>query len=197
MLDRLEKIQWAVSGFMVVVFVGMFFWPGLPKPAASVLPPMISVELKEFEKGLGQEQLKEYKRTLGVASLGVKKTEKTAKPQQHDRRTVPMSVYNVARDERLAVGQLKLVRRDPKAPGRIAGLEPGSLLGGLDFREGDTVDFLNGQKIPFDDEGTLWDLYHQNLAALEAGEAIVITVNRGGQTVHKSFRLEDLNRVRR
>ena len=196
MLDRLEKIQWTVSGLMVVNFVGMFFWPGLPRPAASVLPPMTSVDLRDFEKGLDKEQLKEYKRKINVASIEIKKAEKVAKPQQHDRRAIPMNVYHVARDKRLAVGQLNLVKGDPKT-GRITALEPGSLLGGLDFRAGDTVELLDGKEIPYGDRSALWDLYDEKLAELEAGGSVVITVNRGGQHVHKSFRLEDLNRIRR
>ncbi len=199
MIDLLEKIQWIVSGVVVLLFAGFFVYPGLPKPLPDILPPQSAVSAQEFERGLTKEQLSEYRRKIIKASSAAKKLSRSMGAVKTEQRFVPPEVYEVGRDFRQAVAQAKLVQGvwdKRKRVVKLTGFKEGSYLPSLGFKEGDTIELIDGAPLP-SDQAEARRLYEEKLRDLENGGAITVTVNRGGRRINMSFRLSDLQMISR
>ena len=199
MINLLEKIQWAVSGLAVLLFFAFFLYPGLPSPLPDVLPPQKTVSAKEFEKGLSKEKLTEYRKKVIKASSAAKKLSKSFGAVPTKTKIISPEVYEVARDLRQAVAQIKLVqgildRRNRVV--RITGFKEGSYLRSLGFRKGDIIELIDGAPLPMDREEAE-RLYREKLRDLQNGGVVVVTVNRGGRRFNWCFRLPELRALLR
>jgi hypothetical protein len=200
MLERLEKIQWGLSGLVVIAFIALFAYKGFPPPQPTVLPPLAVVDAKEMEKDLSVEALERYRKDMQKASVGAKTLSKTQEAVPLESRPVPREVYDTARDERLAIAQLKLVAGRINAQDNtamITDFKPGSYLQDLGFEKGDKVRLIDGRPIPVGDQAALRDLYQEKLEAFEGGQPLIITVERGGQPRQLIFRYSDVERLGR
>jgi hypothetical protein len=202
MLETLEKIQWGVSGFLVVVFLGMFVWPGLPAPIPAVLPPIRTVSAETFQRGLTAEQKKRFKHKTSLASSRSKsKSRSPGAVRQPEYREVPPEISEVATDLRQAAGQMQLVKWTRNSRGktvRIEGFKGGSYLPDVGFESGDEIELIDGMPLDFlkpdgVDEGEAKQLYYQLKDRFLAGEPILVTVNRNGKRITLGFRPKEDN----
>ena len=193
MLDKLEKIQWGISGFFLLLFTAMFFYPGIPPVAPRILAPVQPVEAKQFESGLDKKELQEFRKKFLQANVAAKKRAKSQARIEQEYRPVEPELYEVAKDLRQAVGQLNLVEavRDLRHKTiRITKFKPGSYLPELGFKEGDVVELIDGVPLTFN-EAEARRLWREKQAEFEAGKPIIVTVNRGGRRKQLIFRLSD------
>jgi len=193
MLEKLEKIQWTISGLFLLLFTGMFFYPGIPPVAPRILAPVQPVEAKQFESGLDKKGLQEFRKKFLQANVAAKKRAKSQARIEQEYRPVERELYEVAKDLRQAVGQLNLVeavRDNRRKTIRITKFKPGSYLPELGFQEGDVVELIDGVPLTFD-EAEARKLWREKQAEFEAGRPIIVTVNRSGRRKQLIFRLSD------
>ncbi len=196
MLEKLEKIQWGISGFIVLFFVSMFVWPGLPKPLPDVLKPIpvLKPKDKDFNVGLSKDQRDKLQHQHKLSTSRIKRTVRSSAPPRMERRNVPREICDVAKDLRQAAGQVQLAtwERTKRKTAVIRSFKEGSYLPDLGFEKGDEIELIAGMPLEFlrpdgIDQSEAKQLYYDLKDRFFAGEPLTITVNRGGERIMLDF----------
>lgn len=194
MFDKLEKIQWIAIIIFVLLFAGMFVYPGLLTQTPDVPPPVKKEKAHEHLEKLSDPAKQTFSKNLIKADTIVKKENGRNVQVKRDYIRVHPRIYDMVRDKRNALKQLRLIKGTQNLKSKsikISDMEQDSYWPSLGFQENDEIKYLDGAAIPFTDEDACWDLYNQKRETLENGGSIIITVKRGGQFVQKVFTLDD------
>ncbi len=197
MSNRIEKIQWVIISVFVVIFMGMFVFPGLPAALPEVLGPQLNYSGQEFSKRLNPEKRKEHTTNLRQASIQAKKTNPQNRIIQQDFQAVDENVFTMLKDEREAIDQIhkvKTIIHTRNNTIELNRIDPSSYWPRLGFEDGDVIESLDGRPLPVNDTSAARQLYKEKIEQLEAGGSIVVTVRRNGQSLLKSFSVQDFTK---
>jgi hypothetical protein len=198
MLDRLEKIEYSLGGLLVLAVAFLFFYPGLSATVSDVSAPPKSAGAQEFSKSLSTAAAAMHDSESKQADISSKGSGGATQPAKKEYYWVPDENVERLSDKRLVIDELDKAASKLGGKGReltITSLKGESMLVNFGFQANDTIKTQNGKPIPFDDEGALWSLYNEQMDRFAKGEAVIITIERGGRPVQLHFAPEKLRQL--
>lgn len=200
MLDAAEKVQWSLSGLILLVIAALFVIhflgiAGLPSTTSLVALEPQKVSQPDFERSMSADIKKDYsslKQKLQNTDRRLRG--RGQQPKRAFRFVEPAIVERVSRlDEavQLLQGAESRVVNDPqtgKQSLEVFNIDSGHLIEGLGIQNGDRLEMVNGQDLDFEDHNALLEVYDDALDRVRQGLPIIISVRRGPERVEIHFR---------
>lgn len=202
MIDLFEKITAGVCALFFLITAGVYFFFGLPSPQPMYAIPQV------IEQPVEQPASSRPAAPGAVTQVDPEIQKIVEKLQQQERRVtarqlevkgyeVPQPLFERLTTKANAFTELK------KAKSRVLRTKNGdtrlqvydireqSYLGKLGFQNDDTIELIDGQIVNFNESSSseYYDLWEKAQSKLRKGEAVTVTVTRGGRPVHLKFQL--------
>jgi len=205
MLNIIEKIQYVISGLVILVVVVLYAWIGPVRDAKGLIEP-VTVEVVKPTRPVRAAKPGAPSKPPSISQQDKTLLDRLAKEQgqkatsvTHARATVPKRTLDFLSDERNWILELKKAasRTMKGADGKnsrlmVNEISEDSILKMTPIQNGDIIEFIDGTRLDFDnrDITKYRGLINSSYDKLINGGSFTLTLTRRGKPMQLEFRLK-------
>jgi hypothetical protein len=210
MLNLLEKLQYGLSGLVVVGAIALRIWQGAELRSPEQLTPVRQIPrtappaAKSQPQAANRAALKPAASAEGqtiIDRLAKEQNVKLAPGKTVEFRDAPVDqkTFDFLKREANWAGEIQKAKSEllKGADGketrlRLYDIEDSSLIKTFGFEEGDTVEFIDGERVDFSGSSSVDHIerWKKLCGKLQAGGKLSLTITRGGEPKQIEFKLQ-------